>query len=70
MKLNDLVSFIKFSLNCSPPYKCTLPVDQQNVSMQLSHTTDTKLNYKTRTVTECDLQPTATALTETGNKKI
>ena len=41
-----------------------------------SHTTDTKLrrllNFKTRTVTECDLQnspPPASALTETGNKK-
>ena len=41
--------------------------------MQLSHTTDTKLrcllNFKTITVTECDLLPTASALTETGHKK-
>ena len=42
--------------------------------MQLSHTTDTKLrrllNFKTRIVTECDILPTASALTETSNKKI
>ena len=41
--------------------------------MQLSHTEDTKLhcilNFKTRTVTECDLLPTASTLTETCNKK-
>ena len=79
MKLNDLISFIRFSLNGSPPpppppppppiktsgpinrlslfsNKCTLPIDRQNLSMQLSHATDTKLhrllNFKTRTVTE------------------
>ena len=41
--------------------------------MELSHTTDAKLrlllNFKTITGTECDLLPTASALTETGNKK-
>ena len=74
MKLNDLISFIRFSLNGSPPppppiktsgpinrlslfsNKCTLPIDRQNLSMQLFHATDTKLrrllNFKTRTVTE------------------
>ena len=89
MKLNDLVSFIRFSLNRSAHIKISGPINRlslfsRNAHCQSidgifscngnsSHTTDTKLrrllNFKTRTVTECGLLPTASPLTETGNKK-
>ena len=66
----DKLSFFFFN-------KCILPIDRQNLSMQRRcfsyHRHQTfagSLTLKTRTVTECDLQPPASALTETGNKKI
>ena len=77
MKLNDLVSFVRFSLNDSPHTKTSGPIDRLSLFStnahcrsidrifpckgDASHTTDTKLrrllNFKTRTVTECDLLP-------------
>ena len=75
MKLNDLVSFKRFSLNGSPRTKTPRPINRLSLfstnahcrsidrifpcNGDASHTTDTKLrrllNFKTRTVTECDL---------------
>ena len=77
MKLNDLVSFIRFSLNGGPHIKTSGQINRLSLfstnarcrsidrifpcNGNASHTTDTKLRrllqYKTRTVTECDLLP-------------
>ena len=89
MKLNDLVSFIRFSLNGSPHIKTSGPINRLSLfstnahcrsidrifpcNGDASHTTHTKLcrllNFETRTVTECDLLPPASALTEQAIKK-
>ena len=77
MKLNDLVSFVGFSLNGSLHIMTSGPINRLSLfstnaycrsidrifpcNGDTSPTTDTKLrhllNFKTRTVTECDLLP-------------
>ena len=87
-RLNDSVSFIRFSLNGRPHIKTSGPINRLSLfstnahcrsldrifpcNRDASHTTNKLqclLNFKTRTVTECDYSP-ASALTEPGNKKI
>ena len=79
MKLNDLVSIVRFSLNGKSHIKTSGPINKLSLlptkfnthcrsidrifpcNGGSSHTTDTKLrrllNFKTRTVTDCDLLP-------------
>ena len=88
MNLNNLVSFIRFSLNGSPHIKTSGPINRLSLfstnaqcrsidrifPCNFFRIPDTKLrclpNFKTKTVTECDLLPTARALTEADNNEI
>ena len=89
MNLNDLVTFIRFSLNDGPHIKTSGPINRLIQQMHIAdrstesfHATEillipqtstfpVSLTLKTLTVIERDLlQPPASALTGTGNKKI
>ena len=87
IKLKDLVSFIRFSLNDSPHVKTSGPINRLFQQLHIAdRSTESfhaqeillipqtsnfavSLTLKPRTITECDLLPPASALTETGNKK-